>query len=338
MSQASAIPAAILVLALAGCVVTPAPLPPQTESQTSARASGSDLIYATTIGGRGFVFAYPSGGIVSKFGVPKAKDVWGLCADGNGNVFVTAERSARSSLVYEYAHGGTAPVATLRDDGYVAGGCSSDPVSGDLAVTSYSLSSSAKNNVALYSPGRSRPRRFFDAELSAAFCAFDGAGNLFVDGEGSVQLAELRKGGSSLETITLDRVLVRPGGLEWDGSDLAIEEGGFARKFSAIDRVRLTGSNGKVARAIHLHGLANRGATFAIDARAVVSAGGQQDTEIGEWFYPSGGRVRKIFRARDIRGDSLYGVSISLAAGCERKEAAHCAASVGWFLKRVSTL
>jgi len=314
MREPSSIAALTLaLLALEGCAVSSSPVPPQTQSQTTAHARRDDLLYATTIGGHAFVFAYPGGGIVAEFAVPDAKDVWGLCADGYGDVFVTAERSEHSSLVYEYAHGGTAPVATLRDDGYVAGGCSSDPVSGDLAVTSYSLGSSAKNNVALYSPGRSRPRRFFDAQLSAAFCAFDGAGNLFVDGEGSVQLAELRKGDSTLETITLDRALVRPGGLEWDGRDLAIEDGGFARKFSAIDRVRLTGSIGKVERAIHLHALANRGATFALDADAVVSAGGQQDTEVGEWFYPAGGRVRKIFRARGIRGDSLYGVAISLA-------------------------
>lgn len=305
----------LALLALCGCATPVAPLPLQThaQTQTSARTGGSDLLYATTIGGSGFVFAYPGGGMVAEFVVPKAKHVWGACADEIGNVFVTAERSARSSVVYEYAHGGTAPVATLRDDGYVAGGCSSDPVSGDLAVTSYSLHANAKNNVALYSPGRGRPRRFFDADLSPAFCAFDEAGNLFVDGEGSVQLAELRKGGSALETLRLDRVLVRPGGIEWDGRDLAIEEGGFARKFSAIDRVRLTGSNGNVARTIHLHGLANRGATFTLDGPAILSAGGQQDTGIGEWSYPGGGRVRKVFRAHHIRGDSIYGVAISLA-------------------------
>lgn len=299
-------------VALAGCSTVPAPLPAQRNAFTNERASG-DLLYATTIGGNGFVFAYPRGGLVAAFNVPGATAVWGVCADPGGDVFVTAERSTHMSVVYEYAHGGTAPIAMLRDDGFVAADCSSDPVSGDLAVTSYSLGSSARNNVAVYAPGTSKPRRLFDAALNPTFCGYDARGNLFVDGNGSVQLAELAKGGRALETIALDSQLVRPGGLEWDGRDLAIEQGGFARKFSAIDRVRVAGAKGTIVRTIHLHGLANRGATFAIDGDAILSAGGQQDTDVGQWSYPAGGRARKIFRAHGIRGDSVYGVAISLA-------------------------
>jgi hypothetical protein len=299
---------------LAGCAAGPVPVPPPNDRVSiGAQARGSDLLYATTIGGKGFVFSYPAGGIVATFRVAAATAVWGACADRNGDVFITAQRSARSSFIYEYAHGGTTPIATLRDDDYVAADCSSDPMSGDLAVTSYAIGSGAKDNVAIYAHASGKPRRYFDAALDAIFCGYDDRGDLFADGEGSDQLAELAKGTRELKKIALSRQLVRPGGVEWDGRDLAIEEGGFARKFSAIDRVHLSNGGGTIVATTHLHGLANRGVTFSIAGDAIVAVGGQQDTEVGVWRYPAGGKVRKIFRASEIRGDSLYGVAISAA-------------------------
>jgi len=303
--------ACLIVVALAACTGEPRNLP-AAAGEPLAAAKGGDLLYASTIEGRVFAFSYPSGGIASTFQIQSSADVWGACADASGNVFFTIEESATSSRIDEYAHGGTTPIGSLRDDGYVAADCASDPASGDLAVTSFDAASGA-SNVAIYRKARGKPARFSDAALTVQFCAYDGQGDLFVDGTGKHQLAELPKAARAFRTIALSAQLVRPAGVEWDGTDLAIEDNGFHRKDAAIDRVQIANSRGTIIGTTHLRGLANRGATFWIAGGDVVTSGGQQGNRVGRWNYPPGGRVLKIFRGEKIRGQTLYGVTISNA-------------------------
>ncbi len=302
--------ACLIALALAACAGEPRNLP-AAAGEPLAEAKSGDLLYASTIQGRVFAFAYPTGGIASTFQIQSAADVWGACADGSGNVYFTIEESATSSRIDEYAHGGTTPIASLRDDGYVAADCASDPSSGDLAVTSYDATS-ATSNVAIYRKARGKPARFSAAGLTAQYCAYDSQGNLFVDGNGKRQVAELPKGAGKFRTITLSAALVRPAGVQWDGANLAIEDSGFHRKDASIDRVHIAGARGTIVGITHLRGLANRGATFWIAGGDVVTSGGQQGNRIGRWSYPAGGRVLKLFRGEKIRGQSLYGVAISI--------------------------
>ena len=125
----------------------------------------------------------------------------------------------------------------LRDDGFVAADCSSDPVSGDLAVTSYSLGSSARNNVAVYAPGTSKPRRLFYAALNhERSLRIRRSRKSFRGRQRKRPACRACKGGRALETIALDSQLVRPGGLEWDGRDPAIEQGGFAEVLGDLSR------------------------------------------------------------------------------------------------------
>jgi hypothetical protein len=302
-------------LALASCAALPIPMdsPIASNGWAARQTDREELLYVTTIQGRAFMFSYPSGGVAGTFGVGPGQDVWGICAAANGNVFITVQQSTTSSSIYEYAHGGTTPIATLRDHGYVAADCSSDPTTGDLAVTNYDEASNSGDNVAIYHRGRGKPHRYFDAQMSVAFCGYDDRGNLFVDGGGTYELAELAKGSSTLTNIRLSKQLVRPQGVEWDGKQLAIEDGGFARKFSAIDRVRLSGTKGTVVGTTRLGGLANRGATFWFQGGSVLTTGGQQGDRVGLWNYPAGGKVLKLFRGMGIRGESFYGVTVSVA-------------------------
>ncbi|MGA8575250.1 MAG: hypothetical protein WB609_06095 [Candidatus Cybelea sp.] len=307
--------AALIVVASTGCAGNPLPSQsaPVPASPSTRWTKSGQLLYAATIEGHAFVFSYPHGGIVGTFTIGTGDQVWGACADSNGNVYFTVEQNATSSLIEEYAHGGTTPIATLHDDGYVASDCSSDPLTGDLAVTSYDQGTNGSNNVAIYRHARGTPKRYFDSQMSVAFCGYDGSGNLFVDGSGSYQLAELAKGSAALTNFSLSPPLVRPGGVEWDGTNLAIEDSGFARRFAAIDRVQISRSGASILGTTHLKGLANRGVTFWISGGDVVTTAGQQDTLIGRWQYPAGGKPVKIFRAHGIRGEELYAVAISAA-------------------------
>jgi hypothetical protein len=309
--------AALLAVLTSACAGSQPPA--RSPVEPGARVSGPEptsekLLYASTIAGHAFIFSYPHGGLVGKFTIGSGGDeVWGTCADGNGDVYFTVEKNATSSAIVEYAHGGTTPIATLGDDGYVAADCASDPTTGDLAVTSYDQGTSGADNVAVYKDARGTPKRYVDSEMSVAFCGYDAQGNLFVDGNGAYQLAELAKGAKSLKNLALAPALTRPGGVEWDGTNLAIEDSGFARRFAAIDRVQLSSSGATVLATTHLHGLANRGVTFWLDGGDVVTTAGQQDTLVGRWPYPGGGKPVKIFHAKGIRGEELYGVTISTA-------------------------
>ena len=60
-------------------------------------------------------------------------DASGACSDANGNVWITNafQDSYAGGTLVEYAHGGTAPIATLEDQGYfVPVACSVDPRTG----------------------------------------------------------------------------------------------------------------------------------------------------------------------------------------------------------------
>lgn len=77
-----------------------------------------------------YVFSFPAGeltGTLSGFAGP-----FGECTDTAGNVFIA---NARPPEVLEYAHGGTSPIATIKDPGQYPYACSVNPTTGNLAVT-----------------------------------------------------------------------------------------------------------------------------------------------------------------------------------------------------------
>ena len=131
---------------LAGCggsqppIGAPGAMPQSRAIATHADRSGSwmlpeaqtqDLLYVTDYT-YVKVFTYPQlkqAGTLTGFG----SDV-GECVDSKGDVFVTNQLPTR---MYEYAHGGTKRIATLKTHvGPV--GCAIDPVTGDLAVAGFS--------------------------------------------------------------------------------------------------------------------------------------------------------------------------------------------------------
>jgi hypothetical protein len=308
--------AAFLMLASActgSSLPTSAPVGSSSSFSNASRATQGDLLYAFTIEGDGFVWSYPSGGLLASFTITGATGVWGACTDSSGDVFVTVEESSKSSYIYEYAHGGTKPIAKLSDDGYTANDCASDPTTGNLAVTNYDDSSSGRSNVAIYADARGTPKHYTDSKMSVGFCGYDADGNLFVDGSGTYQLAELPKGGGALKNIRLNKSIQQPAGVVWDGKELALEQSGFARRLWAIERVDVTGGAGKVTQTMYAKGLANRGRTFFIDGATIGTVGGQGVDRIGLWKYPTGGEVVKIYYPRHTDGQTLYGIALSLA-------------------------
>src|SRR5581483_4000271 len=94
-------------------------------------ASSQDLLYVTDFD-HVTIYSYPRGklkGTLTGFG-----STVGACADKLGNVFLTNQIP---NVVYEYAHGGTKRIATLKTD-VTPVGCAIDSSTGDLAVTGFS--------------------------------------------------------------------------------------------------------------------------------------------------------------------------------------------------------
>jgi hypothetical protein len=183
---------------LFGCgapqATTPSGATPQPASTRAVRGSwmkpgtsGQDLLYtAGGENGRGivYVYTYPQGALVGTLtGMIQPS---GVCTDSAGNVFIVAYTtgSLGSSTIYEYAHGGTSPVAMLSDPG-VALGCAVDPKTGNLAVANTSDFTNPYEDdwgdIAIYPEARGNPKIYYDDGFPAFYnCGYDNEGNLYV--------------------------------------------------------------------------------------------------------------------------------------------------------------
>jgi hypothetical protein len=313
MSALALVGCAAMLTNCAGPSTSPVFQVPAASRSLTTAASG-DLLYVASTAGRVYVFSYPSGRFTGEFAIASGVTAWGACADRAGHVFITVEVNSTTSSIYEYAHGATKPSAILHDDGYVATACASDPTTGNLAVTSADQDSNLKDNLAIYVKASGEPKRYYDSKMIFEFCDYDGSGNLFADGSGKYQLAELPKGAESFKNIALGTTLIMPGGIVWDGSDLAIDYAGFQPQYSGIDRFKLAGGKAKLVASIELKHLANRTASFALDDGTLIAAGGQTLNRVALWNYPAGGKATKIFAPRHAEGQTFYGLALSIAS------------------------
>jgi hypothetical protein len=243
-----------------------------------------------------------------------------LCSDKAGNVFVT---DYDTSQIFEYAHGGTSPIAILKDEGHSPRACGSDGVTGDLAVVD-------ADDIAIYRNASGDPTRYTDVHFAKyRFCGYDDKGNLLVDGtkpsEHEVQhfiLAELPKGGKSLTEISLEPLNFipnEPGSVQWDGKYMAV---GDAWNNTA-NQFKITGSTGSHQGTAHLdlgeglvqqfwipkfgNGTRNPQASQIVAAQFLV--GSRHDPgDIGFWDYPNGGVPKHLL----VSPDHPDGITVSI--------------------------
>lgn len=198
--------------------------PDRSPSTLTVEAAKGALLYVSDIvSDRVYVYTYPGGkriGSLGGFDQPQ-----GMCVDAAGNLFVT---NTGTSQIFKYAHGGTSPIATLNDAKQNPVDCSIDPISGNLAVTNLSSTEGGTGSVAIYRKAKGKRTLYRNAAFTGMyFLAYDGGGNLFVDGthvrNGQFTLAELKRGSTQLRLVTLQGASIQtPGGVQFDGTDLAI--------------------------------------------------------------------------------------------------------------------
>ncbi len=283
--------------------------------------SGGDLLYVDqgySLGhNRGVVviYTYPGNAYVGQFTVSNPSyppaTTEGICSDTQGDVFIEAEYYY-GTTIYEYAHGGTSPVASLGDGGNgYANDCASDPTTGNLAVVSRA-DPDAQGNVAIFADAMGTPTTYTDPGMSNYYsCSYDGQGNLFIEGStasGEIEFAELPVGSGAFTNITLNKPLKSPGAVQWDGEYITIQEAG------TIYRITTSGSTGTVVGTtrILLRSNPSRGYEYIHRNRVIAPDGKQHKAgRIGFWRYPSGGKP--LFVYGDDGVVNLYSATISVA-------------------------
>lgn len=310
--------ASALLIAACSSVSTPLQPPLTSTAHTAAaltswmspEAQSEDLLYVSDASGTVDVFSYPAGKLVGKlkgFVSPA-----GLCTGPTGDVFVT---DTYNLDIVEYPHGGTTPVRTLYDFGYYPFGCAVDPNTKDLAVTNYTSISNGHGGVAIFKGGHSLPHSFNNTKFNAYFfCGYDNHSNLFVDGAdvGSyhTEFAELAGGSTTLKSIVLNKTIGYPGGVQWDGHYVAVQD----ISSRILYRFQISGSRGKSVGTTQFQGdTSTLIKQFWISGKNIVIpyGAGRHIGKVGEWPYPAGGARSQSIAVS--HATELLGITISLA-------------------------
>jgi hypothetical protein len=307
----------VLTGALADC----AGLPPGASSVAPlrearlARSAGSQtgLVYAGAHQ-RVVVYTYPNGTFADTF--KTSFSIQAMCSNAKGDVFITAEiqskSGARTGYVYEYAHGGESPVETLDVPSYeIPVNCSSDPTTGNLAVTSYDFRNYAPL-VEIYIGGSGEPKVYHSVELGAnPQPAYDASGNLFVTSGGNVA-ALLPKGKRLFKKITLNETIGNVAHAQWDGEYFALQSYAPTKHngekiFEHYYRVQVSGATGTIAGISRFDDWLqkNPGQSW-IQSDTLVAT---PYNAINFWKYPAGGRAFKVLHP----SDPSQAVTVSLA-------------------------
>jgi hypothetical protein len=259
-----------------------------------------DLLYVVSYANNDVnVYTYPQGhrvGTLTGFITPL-----GECVDPAGDVFIAAaaNQERTSGIIYEYAHGGTSPVAMLKDAN-PAFGCAVDPQSGNLAVTG--------GGVAVYTHASGQPV-LYDSSQPTYFCGYDNEGNLYVSDtteRGPEQLVKLAKGSSTLEPISLDvslygTVLIPPS-VQWDGKHMTVSsaaqkvEVGYDGPIS-LYRLHISGDSATVIGTTTLSSKKNvrRTGQILIQGKRVLGSDYYRHSGgVDSWSYPNAGKPRSI--------------------------------------------
>ena len=252
----------------------------------------------------------------------------GACSDRNGDVFIVASNgSFQTSTIYEYAHGGTTPIATLSDPaaGY---GCAIDPSTGNLAVANVSDYSNPYNqnygDIAIFQGAQGSPAIYHSAIYSEFhYCGYDNQGNLYVSAFDASnkenQLVRLASGSSAIATISLNRDIesgerMWPS-VQWDGQHMTVSSGiGAPHVHEAVSIYRLKIS-GDAARVVGTTVLGSdrvaHGGQSWIHKKSIIGIFYRNGALVADWSYPNGGQPR--YSIAKVRYDELSGVTVSTA-------------------------
>jgi hypothetical protein len=240
-----------------------------------------------------FVYSYPQGKLSGSLLDVRAS---GLCSDGNGNVFIP-----QGNEILEYAHGGTEPIATLRNPlGGAVQFCAVDP---DERKPRRFGRHVPRIWLAVYTNATGNPRTYRSLNGDAyRSLTYDNQGNLFAvaipgGSDRSAGLIELPKGASRVGSIGWNGMNPSHlGAIEWDGRYLAVETPESGSRSITISRYRVNGGQATSAGRIAFAG-AGSPLQFSIHGGQVImpnpSVSGAGAAAIAFYSYPGGDGPRQ---------------------------------------------
>lgn len=248
---------------------------------------------------------------------------YGQCIDRRGNVFVVDNDTAK---IYEFAHGGTTPIATADDDFGYPIGCSVDRNTGNVAVANFNGISSGTGGVDVFAGGLNGSQSYYtDGSLYHLWPGgYDPNGNLFIQGtdySGYPKFAEL-PAGSNQFTLLTGVTIAFPGAVSWDGSYITVTDQDYQYYYTTmIYRVTVSGSAATVVGSTHLTDDCYPGTNWMVAVqpfvggttrkRNAVVAGNLNCPSRQDFFnYANGGTPKRTIPAAIAPGDP-YGQSVS---------------------------
>jgi len=216
----------------------------------------------------------------------------GMASDIKGDLFVADERNSR---VQVYAAGFASPPTTLSDPGQYPNDVDSFANGAYVAVTNQETTGFGPGSVSIFK-GSTLLRTITSSNLqSASFCAFDGKGNLYVDGLGSnsnVFIGEIphaTSGGTTFEQLTTTNTIVNPTGIQvtTTGGQIAIEDSGNQAIYTY--NPPSGGSLGAPTQTTPLSGSGNEKSFAFTKSMADLYTSDFYGGEVLEYTYPTGG-------------------------------------------------
>jgi hypothetical protein len=152
----------------------------------------------------------------------------GMASDSKGNLYVADEKNSRVQI---YAAGFASPPTTLSDAGQFPWDVDSFDNGAYVAVTNDETTGNGPGSVSIFK-GSALLRNITSSNLgNALFCAFDGKGNLYVDGLDSNynavvgEIPHATSGGSTFEQLTTTNAISYATGIQvTTAGQIAIED------------------------------------------------------------------------------------------------------------------
>ena len=300
------------------------------KSWMKGASSSQDLLYVSSTNGNVYVYTYPQGKLTGT--LTGLLGPIGECVDSAGDVFIVAAANAsyETSTIYEYAHGGTTPIATLSDQG--AGfGCAVDAGTGNLAVANISDQENPNNpgygDVAVYAGAQGSATMYYSSAYSSFgdFPGYDNKSNFYVVAESpqnhDQELVRLSNGSGSFEAIRL-KEKVSSGyrfwpTVQWDGKHTTVSSDsaqGRQRSDVSVYRLSISRRHATAIGTTKLDSPRNlHGSQSWIQSNTIVGTYYYKGyANVASWQYPNGGEPRSTIKK--ITTASLLGLAISSAA------------------------
>ncbi|HEY1429676.1 MAG TPA: hypothetical protein VGF18_08885, partial [Candidatus Tumulicola sp.] len=204
-----------------------------TGSWISPDAKGGGLVYVTSAT-QVNVYTWPKlrrAGVLEGFQFANA-----ACADSAGDVWIADFETRR---LYEYLHGGTAPVATLDDTPNFPMSCAVDKRSGDLAVGNTYSDGLGKGSVTLFEHAGGSGTAYYSSSFFDVFgIGYEPSGAVYLAGWTGSAFTMASFSHKQFTTIGIQGATLKyPGGVQYADGALTVADAGNTITNTVIYRI-----------------------------------------------------------------------------------------------------